>query len=45
MTTTRAVLAQANQDRQQIVSNGNASIQVTVRGRGTLIVFIPSFGC
>jgi len=37
-------LLQATQDRQQIVRNGKASIQVTVRGHGTPIVFIPSFG-
>jgi pimeloyl-ACP methyl ester carboxylesterase len=40
----RAVLAQAIQDRQQIVTNGKATLQVTVRGRGIPIVFIPSLG-
>ena len=41
---TRTVLAQSIKDRQQIVRNGNAKLQVTLRGRGTAIVFIPSLG-
>jgi pimeloyl-ACP methyl ester carboxylesterase len=36
--------AQVEQERKQIVKNGKASIQVTVRGRGASIVFIPSYG-
>ena len=40
----RTVLAQVEQERQQVVTNGKASIQVIVRGRGAPIVFIPSLG-
>ena len=32
------------QERQQIVRNGKASLHVTVRGRGSPIVFIPFLG-
>src|SRR5262249_25149150 len=39
----KAVFSQTNQ-RQQVVTNGKASIQVTVRGRGIPVVFIPSLG-
>ncbi len=39
---TRTVLEQAVQGRQQIVRNGKARLHVTERGRGAPIVFIPS---
>ncbi len=40
----RIVYAQSVQEQHRIVKNGTARLQVTVRGRGTPIVFIPSLG-
>lgn len=41
---TGTVRAQRIQEREQFITNGKASIQVTVRGRDASIVCIPSFG-
>ncbi len=38
----RIVYAQAVQEQHRFVRNDTANLQVTVRGRGTLVVFIPS---
>jgi pimeloyl-ACP methyl ester carboxylesterase len=39
----RSIFSQAN-ERQQVVTNGKASIHVTIRGRGAPVVFVPSLG-
>ena len=44
LATPNTVRAQADQERQQIVRSQKASLQVTVRGRGVPIIFIPSLG-
>jgi pimeloyl-ACP methyl ester carboxylesterase len=38
------MLAQVEREQHQVVKNGQSSIQVTVRGQGTPIIFIPSLG-
>ena len=38
------LLAHADQQPQQVVRNGKASIGVTVRGSGAALIFIPSLG-
>lgn len=44
LATPKTVRAQADQERQQMVRSQKASLQVTVRGRGVPIIFIPSLG-
>jgi len=39
-----SLLAQVDPEWQQVVTNGKTSIHVSVRGKGTPIIFIPSLG-
>jgi pimeloyl-ACP methyl ester carboxylesterase len=41
---TKYTLAQADADRHEIVRSGFATLQITIRGQGEPIVFIPSRG-